>query len=124
MDRKQRRNLPKEMKEYRSNIQSKIIQTHTLKHKHIIETRSANRVMHSPQGTHTDTNRERGITVCRFQVEEEEGGKENEKNRKSENYFKIKKSSYILSIQIGPSFDEKRGRCQFSIHSSNMKGCL
>ena len=61
MDRKQRRrrDLPKEMKEYRRNIQSKITQTHTLKHKHIIETRSAKRVAHSPQGTHTDTDTHR-----------------------------------------------------------------
>ena len=60
MDRKQRRrDLSKEMKEYRRNIQSKITQTHTLKHNHIIETGSANRVEHSPQGTHTLTQREK-----------------------------------------------------------------
>ena len=55
------------MKEYRRNIQFNITHIHTLKHKHIIETRSANRVGNSPQVAHRNTERGRGITFYDIQ---------------------------------------------------------
>ena len=119
MDRKQRRrrDLPKEMKEYRRNFPLYITQTHTLKHKHIIEKRSDNRVANSPQDTHTNTQRERererGITLCRFQVEEKE---EEKKKKRKENQKIIEKSKNLLTsweFRLAPPLMRREAHVNF-----------